>query len=479
MTGLTSIFTRKNALTFIVMLVVSLAFSYLIAQGGFVALIGLIALMVGLFLLYRVAVNPAYGIVLTLHIAFSINGLGRYADFPFGLLTDFMLMVTLIFALFHIKRKDLSILNNGLMLFVGIWFLYTVMQLFNPEPHYFEAWFYAVRAASLYLIISVVLVFLVFNTEKDLDVFFRIWLTGSLLGALYGIKQLYIGLNAAEQYWLATKGAHTHMIFGQLRVFSFYSDAGQYGAIMAYTAVVGTILAVRVSSLGRKLFFIITALLCFYGMIISGTRGALFIPLVGFTTYFILSKNVRVLITGFIILGSAFALLKFTYIGEANYDIRRMRSAVNPSEDVSFQVRLRNQEKLATYLADKPFGGGIGTIGYWGQKFSPGTVLAETPPDSWYVLLWGETGIVGLIIYFSMLLYILIRSFWKIFNMEDSMLKQKLMAIYSGVTGIIVASYGNPILGQMPCSIHFYLCIVFLYLGPQWLENEKQKTITG
>lgn len=479
MTNLTSIFTRKNALTFGVLLVASLALSYVIAQGGFIALVGLVALMFGSFLLYRVAVHPAYGIVLTLHIAFSINGLGRYADFPFGLLTDFMLLITLAFALFHLKRKDLAILNNGLMFFVGIWFLYTVMQLFNPEPHSFEAWFYAVRAASLYLIISVVLVFLIFNTEKDLDLFFRIWLTGSLLGALYGIKQLYIGLNAAEQYWMATKGANTHMIFGQLRVFSFYSDAGQFGAIMAYTAVVGTILSIKVSSLGKKIFFMITAALCFYGMIISGTRGALFIPLVGFTTYFILSKNTRVLITGFIILGSVFALLKFTYIGEGNYDIRRMRSAVNPSEDISFQVRLKNQEKLGDYLADKPFGGGIGTIGYWGQKFSPGTVLAETPPDSWYVLLWGETGIVGLIIYFSMLLYILIRSFWKIFNMVDSVLKQKLMAIFSGVTGIIVASYGNPILGQMPCSIHFYLCIVFLYLGPGWIESRAQETITS
>jgi O-Antigen ligase len=478
MSELSALFTRKNTLTFVVMLVASLALSYLIAQGGFVALVGLIALMVGSFLLYRVALHPGYGIVLTLHIAFSINGLGRYADFPFGLLTDFMLVITLIITLFHVKRKDLSLLNNGLMAFVVIWFLYTVMQLLNPEPHYFEAWFYAVRAASLYLIISVVLVFLVFNTEKDLDVFFRIWLTGSLLGALYGIKQLYFGLNSAEQYWLATKGANTHMIFGQLRVFSFYSDAGQYGAIMAYTALVGTILAVKVATVGRKIFFIITAVLCFYGMIISGTRGALFIPLVGFTTYFILSKNTRVLITGFIILGSVFSVLKFTYIGEGNYDIRRMRSAVNPSEDVSFQVRLKNQEKLGTYLADKPFGGGIGTIGYWGQKFSPGTVLAETPPDSWYVLLWGETGVVGLILYFSMLLYILIRSFWKIFHMEDSMLKQKLMAIYSGVTGIIVASYGNPILGQMPCSIHFYLCIVFLYLGPGWIEKKEEIVIT-
>jgi hypothetical protein len=467
-----TIFTRKNSAVFLAMLCISILAAYTIANGGFIALGVMVALPIVMFLIYRIFIYPAFGIIITICLAFSINSLGRYVDLPFGLLIDCSLIITLIAAVFYLKREETAILKNGTVIFVFIWFSYTVLEILNPEPHSFEAWFFAVRAASLYMLITIIVTFLLFNKERNMDLFIMIWCVGSLLGALYGIKQSLFGLNSAEEFWLATKGAKTHIIFGELRIFSFYSDAGQYGAIMAFTGVVAIVLAIKTASLSKRAFFVITFFFCFYGMIISGTRGAIFVPLAGFTMYFILSKNIKVLIIGSLILGAAFSFLKFTYIGEGSYQIRRMRSAVNPSNDISFQVRLKNQAKLSEYLKSRPFGGGIGTVGYWGGKFSPGTFLANMPPDSWYVLLWAETGIVGLVLYFCMLFYILGRSFFKIFYMKESYLKQKMMAIFSGVVGIVLASYGNPILGQMPCGIYFYLCIVYLYLGPEW-EKES------
>jgi hypothetical protein len=472
-----TIFARKNLLVLLALLGASMILAYAIADGGFMALGVLMALPAVLYVLYKIFNYPPQGLIFVLFLAFSINSLGRYVEGPFGLLIDVFLVLTLIAALFHLKRKETGILKNGTMLVVIIWFLYTVLEIINPEPHSFQAWFFAVRATSLYLLFTVTATFLLFNKEKDMDLFIIIWCAGSLFGALYGIKQSWIGLNEAEAIWLATKGAVTHLIFGELRVFSFYSDAGQFGAIMGFTAVVAVILAVKTESFKKRIFYIITSVPCFYGMMISGTRGALFIPIAGFMVYFVLSKNVKVLVIGSIILGSTFSFLKFTYIGEGSYQIRRMRSAVNPSNDISFQVRLRTQARLSEYLKTRPFGGGIGTVGYWGEKFSPGSFLAKIPPDSWYVLLWAETGIIGLVLYFCMLFYIMGRAFFKIFFMQESYLKQKLMAIFSGMAGIVVASYGNPILGQMPCSIYFYLCIVYLYLGPVWdAESNAIKT---
>jgi hypothetical protein len=467
------ILAQKNVLTFSVMFFTSIVLAYAIASGGFIAIAGLVCVPILCYFLYRIFVNPAFGVIILLVLAFSLNSLGRYVELPFGLLIDFTLLLTLLASVFYLKKEDVRILNNGMVLFVSIWFLYNVLELINPEPHSFEAWFFAVRASSLYLLLTVIIVFLVFNKEKDMEYFFFIWCLGSLLGAIYAIKQVKIGLNAAEKIWLATKGAKTHIIFGELRVFSFHSDAGQFGAIMGFTAVTATILSIRTESIKKRVFYIITAVLCFYGMIVSGTRGAVFIPLVGFIVYFVLSRNVRVLIFGSIILGSVFSVLKFTYAGEGNYQIRRLRSAVNPSNDISFQVRIKNQKKLADYLSTRPFGGGIGTVGHWGEKYSPGSFLGSMPPDSWYVLLWAETGIVGLLLYFAMLFYILIRSFFRIFRMEESFLKQKMMAIFSGVCGVVVASYGNPVLGQAPCSIYFFLCLVFLYIGPEWEAKNK------
>jgi len=466
----------KNIKSALILFFLSLIAAFAISKGGFIALGALVAIPVLGIVIYKIFNYPAFGIILILYIAFSINGSGKYVELPFGLLVDFMLFLTAIAAIFYVKKKELSILTNGTVLLTSIWFFYCVLELVNPEPHSYEGWFYAVRASALYLFVTVILCFLVFNKEKDLDTFFNIWFLGSLIGALYGLKQLYLGLNSAEHLWVTTVGATTHLIFGQLRVFSIYSDAGQFGAIMGYTAVVGIILGIKNKSRNKKLFFIITSILCLYGMVISGTRGATFIPIVGFLCYFVLSKNFKVVVIGLVVLGSIFGILKFTFIGQDNYNIQRLRSSVNPTEDLSFQVRLKNQAKLKEYLASRPFGGGIGTIGYWGEKFMPGTFLAETPPDSWYVLLWGETGVVGLVIYFSMLLYILGRSFLKIFVMPDSYMKQKLIALFCGLVGIVVASYANPVLGQMPCSIHFYLSIVFLHMGTTYWVKKPDET---
>ena len=48
-----------------------------------------------------------------------------------------------------------------------------------------------------------------------------------------------------------------------------------------------------------KLLFIFVGLFGIYGMVISGTRGALAVPIVGFMAYFVLSKNIKVLSVGF------------------------------------------------------------------------------------------------------------------------------------------------------------------------------------
>ena len=99
-------------------------------------------------------------------------------------------------------------------------------------------------------------------------------------------------------------------------------------------------------------------------------------------------------------------------------------------------------------MATRPLGGGIGSAGSWGARFSPGTFLANFQLDSWYVKIWAESGIVGLTIYLGMILFILINRFYALFMIKDQELKLKLSALYAGVFGICFASYGNQIFGQ-------------------------------
>lgn len=463
-----SIVRKNNQLLLILLLsIATVVFAYIIAIGQLPAVGILIVLPLALGLLVLVFVKPETALFVIMIYSFIINGIGRYVTGPFSVLIDLMLLLALISMLFYVKKADYEKLKNGLVFLICIWTFYTILQIFNPEALGIKAWFFAVRSLSFYLLLLVCLTILLFKQKKDLDTFLTIWFVGGIVSALYGIKQIAIGLSAADQAWLDAGAAQEHILFGKLRVFSFYSDAGQFGAFMAFTSLVAFICSIKGANLYRRAFSFFTGLLCAYGMLISGTRGALFVFL-GAMVYLLLDKNFKTFTMGLVVLGSLFCVLKFTYIGAGNYNIQRLRSAVSPTDDPSFLIRLANQRKIADYLSTRPFGGGVGTSGYWGQRFKPGSFLAETPTDSWYVRIWAETGRVGLVLYALVIFGILVYEFFIVLNLKDKILKQKLNAIYAGCFGIMVASYGNQLIGQFPTSVYFSMGLAIIYLGKMW-----------
>ena len=218
------------------------------------------------------------------------------------------------------------------------------------------------------------------------------------------------------------------------------------------------------------------SLLAFYGMIISGTRGAISVPLAGFMIFFILRRNVKVLSIGVAILGMVFVFFKFTTIGQGNDQIRRMRTAFDPN-DASLQVRLDNQRILKRYLASRPFGGGIGHGGVKAQKYLPNAFLSQIATDSWYVLVWVEMGIIGLLLHLFILFYTLIRGTWLVmFRIKDPKLKIKISALIAGLAGVMVASYGNAVLGAMPTGMLIYTSMAII-LNAKALDKKEETMI--
>lgn len=173
-------------------------------------------------------------------------------------------------------------------------------------------------------------------------------------------------------------------------------------------------------------------------------------------------------IVGLLVLG----MLKYTTIGQQNNQILRMRTALDPN-DASLMARVENQKKLKAYMASRPIGGGIGSAGSWGQRFSPGTFLATTPLDSWYVKIFAESGIVRLSLYLCMLLFILINRFKFIFKMTDFDLKFKMAALYGGIFGVCFAIYGNQIFGQFPTGSIMYMSMVYIFLAANFLKKRS------
>src|SRR5690606_34463631 len=169
------------------------------------------------------------------------------------------------------------------------------------------------------------------------------------------------------------------------------------------------------------------ALLFFYGMLISGTRGAFFVLIPGAFLAIFLFKNIKVLLSGLSFLILFVAILKFTYIGSGFSYVHRLRSALDPS-DPSLNARFVNQESMRNYMEAYPFGGGLGVMGYAGGEYNPGAFLASIPPDSYWVKVWGMYGIVGLTFWFCMMGYIIGKSCGIVWKIRDDGLRVKLIA---------------------------------------------------
>jgi hypothetical protein len=442
--------------------------------GGIAVLI----LPLPVYMIYLFFSNPRISFITVFFLNFFAVGLARYIDAPVGLSVDAMLVLTWITLIFYqfnkkIKWEDAAKDYTGLVI---AWFLMTLFQLFNPEAVSREAWFYAMRSYALYSLLTVPLVYLIFNKPKDLDLYITLLAWFTIAAVAKALMQKYIGLDFAEKRWLNMPGNRTtHLLFGQLRVFSFFSDAGTFGGSMGFFTIIFTIFGINEKKLRKKLFYFMVALGAMYALMISGTRSAVAVPLAGFVVYAFLSKKFKImLIMGLLVFG-AFFFLKYTTIGQGNYDIRRMRSAF-AEDNASMNVRLENRRMFAEYLKTRPFGGGVGSAGNWGLRFSPDTFLAQTATDGWYVQIWAEQGIVGLVFYALMILYMVFKSsliiFFRLKKPENIM---RAIAFVSGICGLMVSSYTSSALGQMPNTIIAFTAFVFISLMPEWEKKEQSE----
>jgi len=391
----------------------------------------------------------------------------------FGMLQEGILLLGWLTLIFTADKHNWRILDNDLVILFLIWFIISVLEIANPAGASIQGWLQEIRAAALYPILVVAVGFLVLKKNSDLNTFFYLIIGLSVVGAIWGIKQLEIGPSAGEQRFLDEGGNITHILFGRLRVFSFYSDAGQFGASQAHIGLVALVLCLGPFKIWKRILLFIASMLCIYGMLISGTRGALFALVIGGFLAIVLSKNFKVMIIGGLVALSFLFVLKYTYIGNSNYQIYRLRTALDPKE-ASFNVRLTNQLILREYLSTRPFGGGLGVIGVWGLEYNRDKFLSTIAPDSYWVKVWAMYGMVGFILWFGMMMYILGKCCGIVWNLKNEGLKVKAIALTSGYAGILFCSYGNEVINTAPSSYIVYISLVFVFLSPK-LEKELRK----
>lgn len=465
----------NKPLVAVLICLIAVLLAKLVVSKGVMIPIMVMALISGITVLINIVTNTRFGLWLYLVYIFIMNGMIRHIPFDakLGLLMEFILLMSWLGYVFQNRRAlNFHRIPKDMGFMLLFWIGFNLLEFFNPVGPSPAGWFYEARTAFMTWMFVTPMVFMVLNTNEDFNRFFKIILLMSFFGFLYAFKQVTIGVDGMEQSWLDA-GAHTtHVLWGKLRAFSFYSDAGQFGVSQAHLSIIVGVMALGAYSLKKRLIYGVLSLLFFYGMLIAGTRSALAVTVGGVFIYLIMTKRVKVIVLGLVLSGTAFGVLKYTSFMEGNAEIRRLRTALDP-EDRSFQTRLRNQETLSNYLSNKPFGAGVGTIGEWGETYNQHLLIAHIPPDSLLVKQWGMYGIVGFIIWFSFMLYILGKGVGYAWKLQNPDLRQKIMALTAGNAGILMASFGQEAMNLMPTTAIITFGWGYIFLAPK-LEKELQ-----
>ncbi len=459
------------------------AITFITLRFGFV--FGLAVSFAPLVILYLILIinNPYWGFFAIFILNYYVSGLSRYikAISP-GILMDVLLVVTIISLIFQVFKSDTKYhwerANNSLVVLAFIWFLYCVLELLNPGSSPI-GWVTSVRGIGVYFLVIVVITSIIMKRYRDFKILLITWAILSLTAVLKALIQKYFGFDAWESRWLYLEGGMaTHIIYSGVRYFSFYTDAANFGTGIAFSGIVFAITSLYIKGLRLKIFFFLTFLACMYAMLISGTRGSIAVPFVGFTLFAFLSRRTRLMIFSSVMVITAYLLLNFTSYGNGISYIRRLRSAFN-IEDASFQIRIENQKKLKVYLADKPIGAGIGMSRGSAKTYRPDPYLAQIPNDSWYVMIWVETGIIGLILHIFILLYIVLYGAYIVyFRLKDNELRGLVTALICGLSGVYVASYSLEIMGQFPTGFILYISMTLIFISPKFDEEiEEMKKI--
>ena len=389
---------ERRRLQYVIVILSISVFTIVLLQYGLIPALALSLLPLIIYAIIQLVKEPIYALLGVFIANYFIMGVTRYVtELQGGIVIDGLLLITLFFLLLYNLKNPVSwvSLRNPLTLLTGIWLVYCLVLVFNPEttPNHWAA---GVRALAVYFFLFPVLTALLLNQFKYLKWFLFVWSVLTLLAIGKSLMQKFIGFDSAELYWLhVLGGSRTHIIYTGVRYFSFFTDAASFGCNMGMSLVVFGITALYTHSKPLRVYYIAAALLAGYAMMISGTRAAIAVPFAGFAFFVLLSKQWKIMIPGIILILSLFVFFKFTYIGHGNAEIRRMRSAFNVTEEASFLVRKQNQEKMRVFMNDHPFGVGIGEA----KRAEPGDYLYQLPTDTSLVFVWVETGVVGLSIF--------------------------------------------------------------------------------
>lgn len=424
---------------------------------------------------------PQFILFLIFTINYFILGITRYLPVEgISIIMDALYVISVILIIVHstlYNNIEWKRCFHVLSILSSIWAVYCIFEIMNPSG-VLEGWILS-RSLIINGLIITIITSLLCNKYKILKSLLFIYSIFTAIAILKTLMQKFIGFDSYETRWLNNGGATTHIIYSGIRYFSFFTDASNMGSNMGGAGIIFGIASLHMRNKALKYFYVIISICSLYAMILSGTRGAMIVPLAGIALYTIISKQIRVILFGTVSLALIYIFFAFTMIGQNNPSIRRMRTAFKPTQDASYIVRKENQKRLKDYLRHKPFGEGLGLSGDGlGVKISR-RFTTSIPTDSWYVKIWVETGIIGLVIYLSLIFITIVRGTWILmFNIRNPELKGILTGWLCAIFGMFLSAYGNSFWGQFPTMIIAFMGMSFILNGV-YFDKEINNNITN
>ena len=416
--------------------------------------------------------NEYIALIIFALVNYLIMGIGRYINIPIPVSLLFDIIFGFIFAttlLRNLGNKDnFRNIFNLYFAFTLIWFLYCTINVANNATGtiHFTAWLGNIRVVALYAVITCVIISIAAKKYQFIHWFLILWGIMTLFAVAKGYMQKNHGFDWAELAWVMSRGYNTHILTTGIRYFSFLTDAANFGCNMGLSLVTFFLSTFYTKNNFLKIFYLIVAACATYGLLISGTRASMAVPITGLGLFVFLCKNWKIGISAAFILIFGIFILKYTDIGEGNRLIRRMRTVFD-TEDASLQVRFHNQRALKAYMSEIPFGIGLGVDSEEVPPQNKYRFVATVAPDSELVYIWIHTGMVGLIVYLvlQVLMYIC-GSCILLFRVRNPEIRGPLTGMLCGTAGMLVASYANQIYFQFPNGPLIYTCLTLVFMAP-------------
>lgn len=450
-----------------VLVLVGVFFALLVGYLKFLGAAMVMALSVGIPVLFFSVYNLRAGVLIAITITFFILGIIRYvSDLPLGLVLDVFLALMFIGLLVKLADgKRLPGFYQPLSYLVLGWIVFNLIQVANPWAASRLAWLYTIRSVAGILLLYFIVLYAA-NTLTFVSTFLKLWIGLALIGCLYGLKQEFFGFSTFEHNWVLADEERFSLIFnwGKFRRFSFFSDPTVFGVLMSYTSLLCFVLATDVLAYWKRAVLVGVGLLMVLAMIYSGTRTAYAMLPVGMVFFAVLTLRTKVLaLVGlFFLFGMGIVFSPIYSLGPLDSNnLNRIRSAFK-ADDASFQVRMRNQEYIQPYIWTHPLGGGLGSIGIWGRRFSPNSPLSQFPPDSGFVRVAVEQGYIGLILYCSMLFVMFYQGIKNYTRSKHPKIRLYYLALLTVLYSLVVANYPQQSFAIYPTIAVFIVCMALI-----------------